>query len=56
MTFLGHYDSHECKVQLRSVTLADTGRWTCEMEQYKWGDFVRGKRVSTKVHVLVRIQ
>ena len=35
MQFDGNYEAHECKVVLSNVGLADSGNWTCKIEQYK---------------------
>ena len=34
MQFDGNYDAHECKVVLSNVGLADSGIWTCKIEEY----------------------
>ena len=34
MQFDGNYNAHECKVVLTNVGMADSGIWTCKIEEY----------------------
>ena len=49
--FVGDYDSHECKVELKNVQLSDAGNWTCKVEAY--GFFTRGDIVSKEINLRV---
>ena len=51
-TFTGNFKNDECKIELKNVTLADSGTWTCEMESYVFGPIrgtVQMKELSVKV-------
>ena len=51
MSFVGKYNSHECKVELKNVHPSDAGNWTCTVEQY--GFFTRGDIVSEVLNLEV---
>ena len=51
VNFIGDYDSHECKVELKNVQLSDAGNWTCKVEAY--GFFTRGDIVSKELNLQV---
>merc|ERR1712184_184612 len=34
MRFIGNYEQHECKVELKNVSPSDAGKWECELESY----------------------
>jgi len=38
----GDYDSHECGLTISNIQIEDAGTWECEMEEYRWGDWVSG--------------
>ena len=37
MRFIGNYEQHECKVELKNVSPSDVGKWQCELESYVLG-------------------
>ena len=49
MNYVGHYDEHECKVELKNVDVSDSGNWTCKVEGY--GFFTRGDIVKKYIHL-----
>ena len=51
--FVGTYDSHECEIEISNVTLADAGRWSCEMEAHVSG-LVRGTTDKAYIDLNVR--
>ena len=51
MNYVGKYDKHECKVELKKVEVADSGNWTCKVEGY--GFFTRGDIVKKQLQIEV---
>lgn len=51
MNYVGHYDEHECKVELKNIDVSDSGNWTCKVEGY--GFFTRGDIVKNYIHLEV---
>ena len=49
MNYVGNYKSHECKVELTDVELADAGKWQCTVEGY--GFWTRGDIVSAELNL-----
>ena len=49
MNYVGNYKSHECKVELTDVELADAGKWQCTVEGY--GFWTRGDIVSAEINL-----
>ena len=37
VNFVGNYNTHECKIELKNAQISDSGQWSCEMEPYVWG-------------------
>ena len=49
MNYVGQYDEHECKVELKNVDVSDSGNWTCKVEGY--GFFTRGDIVKKYINL-----
>ena len=47
ITFLGVYDTQECKIELKDLKLSDSGNWTCEMERKS------GRKISRNTEIKV---
>ena len=47
LTFLGTYETHECKIELNKVETSDSGRWACDMTNK------RGEKVSQYIDISV---
>ena len=50
--FSGNYDKHECGMKLKNVIHEDEGRWSCELEEYRFGG-IRGNRDKMEVKLKV---
>ena len=35
---MGNYEKHQCQIELSGVRLRDGGSWSCEMEDFVWGN------------------
>ena len=58
MNYVGEYDEHECKVEIKNVEVADSGNWTCIVEGYGFfttGDIVK-KQLSVDILDATRIK
>jgi len=56
VTISGDYDSHECGLTVTGLEVEDSGTWECEMEEYKFGDWVSGNKHSHSFDVNVRMR
>ena len=54
MNYVGNYKSHECKVELTDVELADAGKWQCTVEGY--GFWTRGDIVNAEINLDVTVE
>ena len=54
MNYVGNYKSHECKVELTDVELADAGKWQCTVEGY--GFWTRGDIVNAEINLDVIVE
>jgi len=54
VTISGDYDSHECGLTVTGLEVEDAGTWECEMEEYKFGDWVSGEKHSQDISVSVQ--
>ena len=54
MRFIGNYDQHECKVELKNVAPSDVGKWECELESYVFGGS-RGSGYTDKKSVTLNV-
>ena len=53
MRFIGNFDQHECKVELKNVAPSDVGKWECELESYVFGGS-RGSGSTDKKSVTLK--
>ena len=53
--YVGSYEQHECKVELRDVRADDAGTWTCEVEKYD-GRSGRGYGEKGRRDITVEVQ
>jgi len=53
VSFAGDYNQHQCGITVTNAQMEDTGIWTCEVEQYVWGDWSRGTTVAATMNVSV---
>ena len=51
--FSGNYDQHVCAMKLENVTLEDEGKWSCELEEYKFGS-IRGNKDKMEVELKIK--
>ena len=51
--FSGNYDQHVCAMKLENVTLEDEGKWSCELEEYKFGS-IRGNKDKMEVELNIK--
>ena len=54
MRFIGNYDQHECKVELKNVAPSDVGKWECELEEYVFAGS-RGSGYTDKKSVTLKL-
>ena len=54
MRFIGNYEQHECKVELKNVSLPDVGKWECELESYVLGGS-KGSGYISKKSVMLKL-
>ena len=47
----GDYGEDECGLTLFNMTEDDAGDWTCEMEEYQFGDWVTGATDEASLHL-----
>ena len=33
ISYIGSFEAHECKIQLKNVSMSDQGSWTCEVHK-----------------------
>lgn len=53
ISLTGDYGQHECGIVVTDVEEGDSGIWTCDIEQYVWGDFSSGAKVTATMNVTV---
>lgn len=53
VVFVGDYNKHQCGIRVSNAELSDSGPWTCEIEQYVWGDWASGTKVAATMNVSV---
>jgi len=49
----GDYSSHECGITVTQLQVEDAETWECEMEEYRFGDWVKGYKNSKSMTVRV---
>jgi hypothetical protein len=49
----GDYSSHQCGLSISNIQLEDAGTWECEMEEYRFGDWVSGEKHSRSINISV---
>ena len=54
MRFIGNYEQHECKVELKDVSPSDVGKWECELESYVLAGS-KGSGYTSKKSVLLKL-
>ena len=52
MEFSGNYDKHVCGMKLENVNLEDEGKWSCDLEEYRFGG-IRGNKVKMEVELKI---
>ena len=50
--FSGNYDKHVCGMKLENVNLEDEGKWSCELEEYRFGG-IRGNKAKMEVELKI---
>jgi len=56
LTIAGDYNKHECGLTVTNTTEEDGGSWECQMEEYKWGDWVSGRKHQHSFDVSIRLR
>jgi len=54
MRFIGNYEQHECKVELKNVSPSDVGKWECELESYVLAGS-KGSGYTSKKSVMLKL-
>ena len=49
VSIAGDYTNHECTLVINEVTAQDAGTWVCDMEEYKFGDWVSGTKHTSSI-------
>ena len=49
VSIAGDYTNHECTLVINEVTVQDAGTWVCDMEEYKFGDWVSGNKHTSSI-------
>eukprot|EP00092_Neocalanus_flemingeri_P103739 GFUD01132781.1.p1 GENE.GFUD01132781.1~~GFUD01132781.1.p1 ORF type:complete len:338 (+),score=97.91 GFUD01132781.1:37-1050(+) len=52
----GDYDNQECGLTITGLEVEDGGSWECEMEEYKFGDWLSGNKHSHSFNVNVNLR
>ena len=52
ISYIGNYNAHECKIELKNVSKMDQGTWKCEVESYVWGITI-GVKASAAIELKI---